>query len=77
MQHSRTTVHKKTQKSVKNTQVLDGSYSRDEEILKADEKTIYLVTRKSWAEAVVCSFIADSLLFSLAPEIIKLWKTLA
>lgn len=63
---------------MKNTQVLDGSYSRDEEILEEDEKTIYLLTRKSWAEAVVCLFIAEySLLFSLALEIIKLWKTLA
>lgn len=76
IQHSTTTVHEKARKSVQNTQVLGGCYQGDEEI--KDERTVDLLTRKSRAEAVICSFIAEhSLSFSLAPEIIELCKTLA
>lgn len=77
-QHSRSAIHEKARNSVKQTQVLGGSYPGNEELLKEDERTVDLLTRKSRAEAVVWSFIAEhSLSFSLAPEIIELCKTLS
>lgn len=74
--HSKTSVHVKARKSVRNSQYLQ-SFSCESVDFPVD-RTVDLATRKCRTEALITSFLAEhSLPYVLAPELLELTKVLS